>query len=256
MCLSNIHAVEVNDSLSQHFINQGDYWYKHRADEAKGDMTNSKAIDRAVSFYQKAQSNPNFEKQAYLKLMDAWCFKASHAFTSKNESESIFKSVSYVAQKMIKKYPQEAGFYYWYALSYSLWVKDQNIFIMITENAANDIKSSLEKSIELDSTFKNGFAYLNLAALYYKLPKVPFISPWVSSEKALKLLNIAARQLSNDVNYMYFRALYYYETGKKKDAAMWSKKILKKKIRSDFSLEDLRMQWRAYLLLKKINKGK
>src|SRR6185503_13363242 len=90
--------------------------------------------------------------------------------------------------------------FFWSAVSWGQWALVSGKLKAARTGAAEKIRDDASTVIALDPDFEEGGGYRVLGRLHHQAPKLPFLTPWVSKEKALE--NLRRAVAVNDRNFV------------------------------------------------------
>lgn len=213
-------------------------FYNHRADGHTGLTAKPENINNAIAILEKAhQSNPT--ETTYEYLLRSYYFKAAFVVSGKKDQKYWYNKGKVLGEEAIKKYPENVSILYWTIANFGKWGEAYGIMASAKEGLADILKELTEKLIKLDPKFANGGGYRILGVMHYKVPKIPFITPWPSSEEAEKNLKKALAINPKLPSNLYYYAEFLKEEKRKPEAKAFLKIALKASPRKEYLLEDM-----------------
>ena len=96
--------------------------------------------------------------------------------------------------------PDALPTFFWTAVSWGQWALVSGKLKAVRTGAAEKIRDDAATVIAIDPDFEEGGGYRILGRLHHQAPKIPFLTSWVSREKALENLRRAVS--INDRNFV------------------------------------------------------
>ena len=173
--------------FSQSNFEKGMKYYNSRSDDSNGIIASEVYIDSAIYFFKMDKKN----NPSSLMLLKSFYFKGEFVSQSLESKKKIFEEAKNLGALLIKVYPNEASFRYWYIINLGSWGKTFGIISAAREGVADIIKENSEKIIQLDSKYQNGGGYFMLGVINYRSPYIPFFLTWPDKSIAIKFLQKA-----------------------------------------------------------------
>jgi hypothetical protein len=207
-------------------ITEGDVHYSRRQDGRVGNLANPREIALAVASYDRAAEAPD-SAEARWKLARALYFQAAYTGQDADSQSAIYEKARRVGDDAIHilerraknrgaapfegRPPSEISAavlsdrdalptFFWTAVAWGQWALTSGKLKAARTGAAEKIRDDAMIVIALDPEFEDGGGYRILGRLHYQAPKVPFLTSWVSRDKALENLRHAVGV--NDRNFV------------------------------------------------------
>jgi hypothetical protein len=108
-------------------------------------------------------------------------------------------------REALRREPLAAEIYLWAAVSWGQWAATHKI-AAVWQGAARQIRDLAEAAVDIEPRTLYGGGFLILGRLHAEAPRVPFVTPWVSREKAIAYLGRALQIAPDSTNNMYYFA--------------------------------------------------
>ena len=207
-------------------ITEADVHYARRQDGRVGAAANPREIALAVAAYDRAAEAPD-NAEARWKLARALYFQAAYTGQDADGQGAIYEKARRVGEEAIHilerrakgrgvaafegRPPSDiaagvlsdrdaAPTFFWTAVAWGQWALSSGKVKAARTGAAEKIRDEASVVIALDPEFEEGGGYRVLGRLHHQAPKVPFLTAWVSRDKALENLRLAVA--INDRNFV------------------------------------------------------
>ncbi len=199
------------EKSSSERIIEADNLYRQRQD-----LTN---VRRAIIALRQARMRDTGNYEASWKLARLDYFLGSHA-KDDAEKEAAFGEGIEAGKTAVQLQDNQADGHFWLGANYG---GSAEMSILASLSSFQDIRTQMEKVIELDESYASGSAYLGLGQLYLKAPKVL----GGDSTKAVEYLE-KGLQFGNNNALLHLRlAEGYHALGRDQDAKKQIDFILK-----------------------------
>jgi hypothetical protein len=207
-------------------ITEGDVHYARRQDGRVGAQANPREIAQAVASYDRASEAPD-NAEARWKLARALYFQAAYTAQDADSQAAIYEKARRVGDDAIHILERRAKnrgaapfegrppsdiaaavlsdrdaspTFFWAAVAWGQWALTSGRLKAARTGAAEKIRDDASVVIALDPEFEEGGGYRILGRLHHQAPKLPFLTPWVSRDKALE--NLRRAVAANDHNFV------------------------------------------------------
>jgi len=203
-------APAVSDELAA-----ADAAYARRAEGAREGWVDPAPIRQAVAAYAAALELDPTRLPTRWKLLRALHFEGRHAAPERALKQRIFERARAVAEvgeallaerlgvsRSLRGMPAErlrerltagavsghevAAFYFWAALAWGDWGQTAGTLGAVRHGVARRIRDYALLVLALEPDFREGGAQRMLAALYARVPKIPFLTGWADRSEALR----------------------------------------------------------------------
>jgi hypothetical protein len=192
-------------------IEEADTFYAQRKD-----LSN---VRRGIIALRQAHTRDTGNYEAAWKLARLDYFLGSHA-TDEAEKDAAFRDGIDAGKSAVLLQDNKADGHFWLGANYG---GSAEMSILASLSSIQDIRTEMEKVIQLDESYAAGSAYLGLGQLYLKAPKV-FGG---DSKKAVEYLEKGLRFGSNNALLHLRLAEGYHALGRDQDAQKQVDFILK-----------------------------
>lgn len=216
----------INVPSQNPLITEGDVHYARRQDGRVGALANSREIALAVASYDRAAEAPD-NAEARWKLARALYFLAAYTGQDADSQAAIYEKARRVgddAVHILEKRAKNRGAapfegrpssdiaaavlsdrdasptFFWAAVAWGQWALTSGKLKAARTGAAEKIRDDASVVIALAPDFEEGGGYRILGRLHHQAPKVPFLTSWVSRDKALE--NLRRAVAVNDRNFV------------------------------------------------------
>jgi hypothetical protein len=198
-------------------ITEADAHYSRRQDGRVGAVAGPREIALAVAGYDRAAQAPDNAESRW-KLARALYFQAAYTGQDADSQAAIYEKARRVGDEAIRILERRARgkgvtsfegrsladiaaavhsdrdaapAFFWTAVAWGQWALTSGKVQAARTGAAEKIRDDADVVIALDPEFEEGGGYRILGRLHYQAPKLPFLTPWVSRDKALENLRHA-----------------------------------------------------------------
>ena len=207
-------------------ITEADVHYARRQDGRVGALANPREDALAVAGYDRAAEAPD-SAEARWKLARALYFQAAYTGQDADSQAAIYEKARRVGDDAIHILERRAKnrgaapfegrptyeiaasvvsdrdalpTFFWTAVAWGQWALTSGKLKAARTGAAEKIRDDAMIVIALDPEFEEGGGYRLLGRLHHQAPKLPFLTSWVSRDKALENLRRAVE--INDRNFV------------------------------------------------------
>jgi len=213
--------VEPPDAIrlpgSNPLIAEADAHYGRRQEGRVGATANPREIALAIAGYDRAAQAPD-SAEARWKLARALYFQAAYTGQDSDSQLAIYEKARRVSEEAVRilerrgkarsvssmegRSPSEVAAlvgsdrdasptFFWAAVAWGQWALASGKVRAARTGAAEKIRDYCETLIAIDPEFEEGGGYRILGRLHHQAPWIPFLTGWVSREKALENLRRA-----------------------------------------------------------------
>jgi tetratricopeptide (TPR) repeat protein len=198
-------------------VTEADAHYSRRQDGRVGAMANPREIAQAVAGYDRASEAPDNAETRWT-LARALYFQAAYTGQDAEAQSAIYEKARRVGEEAVRILerrakgrgvtsfegrspadvaatvltdPDAAPTFFWTSVAWGQWALASGKMKAARTGAAEKIRDGALTVIALDPEFEEGGGYRLLGRLHHQAPKVPFLTSWVSRDKALENLRHA-----------------------------------------------------------------
>jgi hypothetical protein len=198
-------------------ITEADTHYARRQDGRVGAQANPREIAQAVAGYDRAAEAPD-NAEARWKLARALYFQAAYTGQDAEAQQAIYDKARRAGEEALRilerrarnrgaapfegRSPSDvaaavvsdrdaAPSFFWTGVAWGQWALVSGKMKAVRTGAAEKIRDDASVVIALDPEFEEGGGYRILGRLHHQAPKIPFLTFWVSQDKALENLRRA-----------------------------------------------------------------
>ena len=218
-------------------------------------------VDAAIVLYRKALALAPRDIAILAQLMRAMHFRGAYTGAGLEEKKAIFEEGRKLGQDAVDRLEAQARvgrgisriealrlvkgtpeLYLWTAGHWGEWALVRGKFVAARSGIAGKLKDLSQTVIDLDPTFEEAAGYRLLGRLHSEAPKIPFITGWVSRDKALQYLRRAHAVGPRHPVTWYFlaEAILDHEPLKLDEALRLLERCANTPPRADTLLEDAR----------------
>lgn len=174
---------------------EADALYARRADAGN--------IDAAIQLYRRALTGNAADGDVLSKLLRALHFKGAfgdaapavrtaafdegrrlgQAFVDSNERALPRRGSTRI--EALRRVPRAADVYFWTAACWGQWALTRGKLAAARHGVAGKLRDLAQTVVDLDVTLEEGGGDRVLGRLHHQAPRIPFVTGWVSREKAL-----------------------------------------------------------------------
>jgi tetratricopeptide (TPR) repeat protein len=207
------------------------HWFR-RAEGSAGSLASAREIGEAVSAYERAAQAPD-DAEARWKLARALFFQGTYTGLPREARRPIYERARNAGEEAIGilerrarargapafrgRAPAEvaatvspdrdaAPTFFWTAVAWGEWALTSGKVQAARAGAAARIRDYASTVVALEPEFEEGGGYRILGRLHDRAPRIPFLTSWVSREKALANLRRAMSVNSQNFVNRHFLA--------------------------------------------------
>jgi tetratricopeptide (TPR) repeat protein len=211
---------------------EGDQHYRKRQEGRLGAVANPREILLAISAYDRASSARD-SAEARWKLARALYFQGAYTGQSEDAQKAIYEKARRFGEDAIRmvegrakrrgaapfegrtpadiatdvRSDQDAApAFYWAAVGWGQWSLLSGKVAAAKNGAADRIRDYAQIVIAIDPEFEDGGGYRILGRVHHQAPWFPFITGWVSRDKAVENLRKAVAVNGRDFVNRHFLA--------------------------------------------------
>jgi hypothetical protein len=198
-------------------ITEADTHYSRRQDGRVGARANPREIAQAVAGYDRAAEAPD-NAEARWKLARALYFQAAYTGQDADSQQAIYDKARRAGEEAVRILERRARnkgvtsfegrspadvaaavvsdrdalpTFFWTGVAWGQWALVSGKMRAARTGAAEKIRDDASIVIALDPEFEEGGGYRILGRLHHQAPKIPFLTFWVSQDRALENLRRA-----------------------------------------------------------------
>ena len=188
-------------------LGEADALYARRGESARGAVADPKLIDDAIGRYRRALRAAPADGEALYKLLRALHFRGAFCGAAVETQRAVFDEGRQLGQAAVDRIergledkkpaerigalravPRAAEMYFWTAACWGRWALARGKLAAARQGAAARVRDLAQRVIDLDPLLEEGGGYRVLGRLHDQSPRIPFLTGWVSREKALLYL--------------------------------------------------------------------
>ncbi len=240
---------------------EADARFARRSIGAIDEVANPAEVAAAIALYRQALSRAPDDIEILARLMRAMHFRGAYAGAGLLEKKAIFEEGRKLGQGAIDRLEARAKaarglsriealrlvkgtpeLYLWTAGHWGEWALVRGKFAAARSGIAGRLRDLSQTVIDLDPALEDAAGYRLLGRLHSEAPKIPFITGWVSREKALQYLRRAYVAGPRHPVTWYFlaEAILDHEPQKRDEALRLLERCATTPPRTDTLLEDAR----------------
>jgi tetratricopeptide (TPR) repeat protein len=252
-------AVGVSADDPATLIAEGDAQYARRAEGATGARAVPGPVEQAVAAYRRAVETDPESLLARGRLVRALFFRASFCGAAVEERKRLLEEAKAVGDEgmrrldarvgsaqgaarteALRKIPDAAAMHFWTAVAWGEWALVRGKLAAARQGAGGRIRDLGQAVVDLDPAFEQGGGYRILGRLHAESPKIPFITGWVSRDKAIAYLRQAlGLGPQNTVNQVFLaEALLDHDRARRDEARALLERCAATAPRPEFLVED------------------
>ncbi|HEX6739012.1 MAG TPA: hypothetical protein VF310_12105 [Vicinamibacteria bacterium] len=238
---------------------EGDAHYARRAEGARGAQALPAEADAAVAAYRRALAEDPESLLARARLVRALFFRASFVPASEDERRALIEEARRVGNDgverveplvgkasgaarldILRRVPQAVDIHFWAAVAWGEWALARGKLAAARQGAGGRIRDLGQTVVDLDPGFEQGGGQRILGRLHDQSPRIPFLTGWVSRDKAIAFLRDAlAHGPQNTVNQFFLaEALLDHRPEQKDEARRLLEQCAAAPPRPEFLVED------------------
>ena len=257
----------------------GDEAWARRADGSSGGWAAQEPIGEAVAAYQAAIEAEPQRLEAYWKLLRAIYFQGDYAARDKEEKQEVLsvgkevgeQALDLLAERVggrqvmdakkpeeiaeaLRDVPEAAGIFFWSAVDWGLWGDSYGRMAAARQGVAGRVRDYTQVVLALDEGFERAGGHRVLGRLHTLAPRFPFVTGWVSRDKAVSELRRAVEMAPDEpLNGFYLaEALVEFRPKERSEAVELLRELAQREPDPEWQLEDERTLEDARRLLAKL----
>lgn len=218
-------------------ISEGDDHYRKRQEGRAGPVANPREIQLAVAAYDRAAEAPD-SAEARWKLARALYFQGAYTNQPEEARKAIYDKARRAGEDALRiverrvKYRKLPAFegrspadvasdvrsdqdaapsFFWTAVAWGEWALVSGKVQAAKTGAAEKIRDDATIVIAIDPDFEEGGGYRILGRLHHQAPWIPFVTGWVSRDKAVENLRRAVAVNGHNFVNRHFLAEALYD---------------------------------------------
>lgn len=240
---------------------EADARFARRSQGAIDDVANKLEVDAAIALYRRALALAPRDVEILGRLMRALHFRGAYTGAGPEEKKAIFEEGRKMGQDAVDRLEAQAkatrglsriealrlvkgtpALYLWTAGHWGEWALVRGKFAAARSGIAGRLRDLSQTVIDLDPAFEDAAGYRLLGRLHSEAPKIPFITGWVSRDKALQYLRRAHETGPRHPVTWYFlaEAILDHQPEKRGEALSLLERCANTPPRPDTLLEDAR----------------
>ena len=257
---------------------EGDAHYARRAEGSAGARAQVAPIERALAAYRSALQAEPSSLPARWRLMRALFFRAGFCGATRDEERALRDEAQAARPSRawrrleralgspvgpariaaLRGQPDAVNLYFWSAVSWGEWALARGKLSAARSGAASRVRDLGQTVVDLDPVFEQGGGYRILGRLHDQSPRIPFLTGWVSRDKALDFLQRAlAAGPRNTVNQLFLaEALLEHAPQRRGEARALLASCAQAAPRPEFAVEDAHFAALAAERLRRLDAGR
>lgn len=240
---------------------EADARFARRSQGAIDDVADKLEVDAAIALYRRALALAPRDVEILGRLMRALHFRGAYTGAGPEEKKAIFEEGRKMGQDAVDRLEAQAkatrglsriealrlvkgtpALYLWTAGHWGEWALVRGKFAAARSGIAGRLRDLSQTVIDLDPAFEDAAGYRLLGRLHSEAPKIPFITGWVSRDKALQYLRRAHETGPRHPVTWYFlaEAILDHQPEKRGEALSLLERCANTPPRPDTLLEDAR----------------
>lgn len=242
-------------------LSEADARFARRSLGAIDDVANRVEVDAAIALYRKALALAPRDIAIVARLMRTMHFRGAYTGAGMEEKKAIFEEGRKMGQDAVDRLEAQAktarglsriealrlvkgapALYLWTAGHWGEWALVRGKFAAARSGIAGKLRDLSQTVIDLDPTFEDAAGYRLLGRLHSEAPRIPFLTGWVSRDKALQYLRRAHETGPRHPVTWYFlaQAILEHQPEKRDEALSLLDRCANTPPRPDTLLEDAR----------------
>lgn len=197
-------------------LRRGDAAYARRGEGQVDGQAAAEPIAEAVAAYEEARRDGQGDLETYWKLLRALFFQGHYAMREASAKHAVFCRGVEVARMAEARLAASIGaddliedadpaqvaaalrgnsdaapVCFWSALAFASWGRAAGVAAALREGLAEGLRRRAELVIALDPAYEGGGAHRLLGRIHAEVPRIPFLTPWVERERAVRELREA-----------------------------------------------------------------
>lgn len=257
-------------AAAQTALEEGDAHYARRAESAHGALAASGEIDLALDAYRRALAADAGSTETRWRLVRALFFRAAFCGASLDEKKRLLEEARQIGEEGLGRLPRPAKgrepaerlaalravrgaleLHFWSAVSWGEWALARGKWAAAREGAAGRIRDLAQTVIDADPALEEGGGWRILGRLHAESPKIPFLTGWVSRDKAIDALrrSLAAGPHNAVTKVFLAEAILDHDRAHKDEALRLLEDAARTPPRPEYAVEDAHYAEQARQLL-------
>jgi tetratricopeptide (TPR) repeat protein len=189
---------------------QGDAHYARRADGAVGALAQPGEVDQAIESYRSALAADPGSNLARARLIRAVFFRTSFSNAPNDVRRRLLGEARDVADEGLRRLEVDlagakgtarlnamhrvdhvVALHFWAAVAWGQWGLAYGKLAAVRQGVARRVRDLGQTVVDLDPLYEQGGGYRILGRLHDQCPRIPFLTGWVSHDRALQYLRQA-----------------------------------------------------------------
>ena len=212
-------------------IAAGDQAWTRRAEGHQGFRAAAEPIEAAINAYRRALDATPDNLEARWKLLRAFHFKGEFVLEDKKARHQLFIKGREIAKAGVLQIEHEYGlgnglfkmkpsavanavgnqaevaeFFFWGSANWGLWGQYSGKLISALTGVVNKIRQFAEVMVLMDESIEDGGAHRLLGHFNARVPRIPFITWWVSRDLAISELRLSLQVAPDSLLSKYYLA--------------------------------------------------
>jgi tetratricopeptide (TPR) repeat protein len=238
---------------------EGDAHYARRAEGAHGGQAQAAEADAAAAAYRSAVAADPESLLARAGLIRALFFRSAFVPVTADQRQALLDEARQVGiagvaradQRLgratgaarleaLRRMPHAVDIHFWAAVAWGEWALSHGKLAAARQGAGGRIRDLAQTVVDLDPDFEQGGGQRILGRLHDQSPRIPFLTGWVSRDKAVAFLREAlAHGPRNTVNQLFLaEALLNHQPDKREEARRLLERCAAASPRPEFLVED------------------
>jgi tetratricopeptide (TPR) repeat protein len=254
-------------------LDQADQHFSRRSIGAIDLVAKPQEVDAAIELYRKALASDSRNIVMLSKLLRALHYRGAYTGLEGEAKKAFFEEGRNLGQHAVDRLEADAAeargmsriealrlvkgspdLYLWTAVHWGEWGLARGKFASARNGVAGRLRDLAQTLIDLDPLFDDAAGYRMLGRIHAEVPRILFITNWVSHDKGVQYLRRANRSApDNPVNCAFLaEAIVDHEPEKKDEARKVLEHCVSLTPRPDRVLEDEMYMSDARALLEKL----
>lgn len=219
---------------------EGDAHYARRAEGAVGARAHPGEVDQALARYRAAVAAEPASNLARARLVQAVFFRTSFCDGSNDERRRLLTEARDVANEGVRRLEGGLGdrtgtarldalrrtehaveLHFWAAVAWGQWGLASGKLAAVRRGVARRVRDLGQVVVDLDPSYERGGGYRILGRLHDQCPRIPFLTGWVSHDRALQYLRQAlAFDPASTVDQVFLAEAILDHDGDRRDEAL------------------------------------
>jgi len=247
-------APEVDEA-----IRRGDEHYARRAEGSRQGPADPREIEAAVGSYRQAVVAAPTDADALFRLLRALHFEGAFCGLDGERQKALFDEGRRLGQAAVDRLersvegkkpedrlaalrlvPGAAEVYFWTAACWGQWALVRGKFAAARQGVAGKVRDLAQTVVDLDPQLEEGGGYRVLGRLHDQAPHIPFVTGWVSKDKAVEYLRRAYAIAPYNLVTRFFlaEAILEHDSARRDEARRLLKSSVDDPPRPEYLIED------------------